>query len=70
MAAPFVQGRLRDEPLSIEIATECGHCGHPIRLTVGSDLSLQTDEADAAPLVFEPEMDWSRFSGANLIDAY
>ena len=58
---------MRDEPLSIEIATECGH---PIRLTVGSDLSLQTDEADAAPLVCEPGMDWSRFSGANLIDAY
>ncbi len=70
MAVPFVQGQLRGEALSVEIESECGHCGHALRLTVGSDLTYSAAEGEPTPLIFEPSMDWSGFSGANIIDAY
>ena len=65
-----MQGRLRNEALSIEIHTECGHCGEPLRLTVGSDLTLRTEASEPALLIFEPQVNWDTFADANIIDAY
>ncbi len=65
-----MQGRLRDEYLSVEIETECAHCGVPVHLTVDSDLKWRIREQDAVPLLFEPEIDWRRFRDPTIIDAY
>ena len=70
MAAPFVEGRLRNTKLEVEIATQCAQSDQSIRLTVDSDLKFNVDDARAQPLVFEPEVDWSSFSGPNIIKAY
>ena len=77
MAAPFVQGRLRREALSVEIASQCGHCGDPLHLTVASDpargageLTWRSGDPESGLLVFEPAIDWEGFSGPNIIDAY
>ena len=70
MAAPFVQGKLRDEFLSVIIESECGHCGQPIRIELDSDMNIGSIEKDSTPLVFEPDVDWSDFKEPNICDAY
>ena len=39
-------------------------------LTVDSEMGFTVHDEGAAPLVFEPHVDWSRFEGANILDAY
>lgn len=70
MAAPFVEGRLRQQPLSIEIRTQCGHCDRRMTLSVDSELQFRVAERDAQPLVFEPRVDWSTFREPNIIKHY
>lgn len=70
MAAPFVQGRLREHHLSLTIETECAHCQRPLHLTVDSDMGFRVHEAQARPLVFEPHVDWQTFREPTIIDAY
>ncbi len=52
------------------IATECGHCGRPMHLTVDSDCAWRVGEEEARPLIFEPAVDWERFRKPNIIDDY
>jgi hypothetical protein len=70
MAAPFVEGRLTKKRLSVEVRTECAHCGRPMSLTIGSDLRREIADGCATPLLFEPEIDWGRFVERNIIHAY
>lgn len=70
MATPFVQGRLRNERLSVEIETACAHCGQELHITVDSELAWSVKEQGAQPLLFEPEVDWTSFEGPNIIGRY
>jgi hypothetical protein len=65
-----VQGRLRNERLSVKIDSECAHCGQEIHLTFDSELAWSVQESNADPLVFEPDIDWGHFKGANIIHDY
>ena len=65
-----MQGRLRNEPLTIIVSTACAQSGQPIRITIDSDLRYQVDEEACDPLVFEPEMDWQGFAEPNIVNAY
>lgn len=67
MAAPFVEGRLRNEPLTVEIESSCAHCNEPIAIRVDSELRY---ESSAAPMIFEPRLDWSAFRDPNIINQY
>ncbi len=70
MATPFVQGRLRQEPLTFAIETECAHCGQPIHIEMDSELHYSVLEQDAAPLVFAPLVDFDRLKDPSIIDAF
>ncbi len=70
MATPFVQGRLRGEPLTVEIQTTCAHCGQPIQLAVDSNMQYWVKTAEAQPLIFEPDLNWATFTEPNIIHAY
>ncbi len=73
MATSFVQGRLRNEGLAIEIETECGCCGQELRIHSvydGNSLMHEVRTEGAEPLVFEPQLDWSRFTEPSIIHAY
>jgi hypothetical protein len=65
-----VQGRLRNERLSVAIETECAHCAQPMHITLDSEMHYRVEEAGAAPLVFEPHIDWETFVEPNIIHAY
>lgn len=70
MAAPFVEGRLRQKPLTVEIRTKCAHCDRRIDLSVDSELHYRVAQKDARPMVFEPRVDWSAFREPNIIHHY
>jgi hypothetical protein len=65
-----VQGRLRGEKLSVELESERAHCGKALHISVDSELNSQVRERDAEPLLFEPDVDWKTFKGANIIHDY
>jgi hypothetical protein len=65
-----VQGRLRNEALSFEVETSCGHCGCPIHFSLDSNLNFQVKSEGANPLVFEPTVEWETFREPNIIDGY
>jgi alkylmercury lyase-like protein len=69
-AMPLVEGRLRGEKLSIELESECAHCGKALHISIDSELNSQVRERDAEPLLFEPDVDWDTFKGANIIIDY
>ncbi len=70
MAAPFVQGQLRQGPLTIQIKTSCAHCGQPILVEVNQELNYKVNTPGAGPLIFEPHLDWDTFAEPNIIHAY
>ena len=41
-----------------------------MKFVVDSDLNYRILEGGRTPLVFEPEIDWSRFKDPNIIDGY
>jgi hypothetical protein len=67
---PFVQGQIRNESLTVTIETQCAHCAQPIHLTIDSELNYRVHETGAAPLVFEPQVNWATLNAPNIIDAY
>ena len=67
MAAPFVEGRLFEQPVTVDIRTRCAHCDRAIAITIDSELRY---EAPPGVLVFEPRVDWSAFREPNIIRHY
>ena len=65
-----MQGRLRDQALSVHIETECAHCARPMALTVDSELGSTVHDAAASPLVFSPQVDWATFEEPNITHAF
>ena len=65
-----MQGRLRGEKLRVRIDSECQHCQRPLRLEVDDELQWNVLTQGASPLLFEPDMDWASFRGANIIHDY
>ena len=65
-----MQGRLRNEPLTVTISTRCAHCGQPLHLVVDHELRSHVEETKAEPLIFEPQLDWASFKEPNIVHAY
>jgi len=65
-----VQGRLRGEKLSVRINSECKHCSRLLIIEVDDELSWKVASVGASPLLFEPDMNWTAFSGTNIIHDY
>jgi hypothetical protein len=70
VAAPFVQGRLRGEYLSVTVKTSCAHCDEAIHIDFDSELKYRVRERGARPLMFEPNVDWANFADSNILHAY
>lgn len=65
-----MQGRLTGNALEVEIATSCAHCDSRMEIVVDSELAYRIVEGGDAPLVFEPQVDWNRFTEPNIIHGY
>ncbi len=69
-AAPFVQGRLRNQYLTVVVQTECAHCKTPMELTIDSDCNYTVKEKECHPVVFMPDIDLLNLNDENIIDAF
>jgi len=67
---PFVQGRLRGEPLSFSIETECAHCREPIQIEIDSELNSQVVETQSEPLVYVPMVDVHKLEEPSIVDSF
>jgi hypothetical protein len=65
-----VQGCLRGEKLWVRVDSECHHCSRPLTMEVDHRLGCRVFSRKATPLIFEPEINWSTFRGANIIHDY
>jgi hypothetical protein len=70
VATPFVQGKLRDEPLSFDIESECACCKRPIRFNMRHDLSYTLTDSDSDPIFFVPIVDFTRLKAPSIIDRF
>jgi|SaaInlStandDraft_3_1057020.scaffolds.fasta_scaffold379582_1 hypothetical protein len=70
MATPFVQGKLRDEHLTVLLETECAHCGQTIEIEVDSSLNYRVLSDGAEPLIFTPMVDFATLEDPSIIDAF
>jgi hypothetical protein len=61
---------VRKSPVVVDITTTCAHCGESMELVVDSELNHRIEKGGSSPLVFEPEIDWSRFKDPTIIDGY
>ena len=69
-ATPFVQGKLRNETVSIRVVSECVHCQRPMELEIDQDMNCRCTEKDHQPIIFVPEVDFSRLEEPNIINAF
>ena len=62
-----MEGRLRQQDLTIDIRSRCAHCDRAIAISIDHELRY-----DAPPdvLVFEPRIDWPAFREPNIIHHY
>ena len=67
---PFVQGQLRHDSVTIAFASECGHCGRPLHIEIGSDLGYRVDPEAAGALVFVPLVDFAKLRAKSIIDDF
>jgi len=58
------------EPLTVEIATSCAHCGRGMHIEVDQDFRWRVRESGAEPRLFLPQIDWGAFQGRNIIGDY
>ena len=56
--------------MHIRIDSECKHCSRPLIIEVDEELAWNVISVGASPLLFEPDIDWKSFSGANIIHDY
>ena len=66
-----MQGQLRkEEGLTFDIQSECGHCGRPLRLEMDGAMDYRLKDATEQLLLFSPDVDWANFEEPNIIHAY
>jgi hypothetical protein len=66
---PFVQGHLRNEPLTVTVRSECAHCARPLRIDIDDRLAFGAVEM-ADPLIFVPLVDFEKLKDPSIIHAF
>lgn len=70
MATPFVQGRLRQQPVSITVETRCEHCLEPMTLTIDDDMNFSVEQSEAEPMIFTPDVDVYDVEAPSIVDDF
>jgi len=65
-----VQGRLREESLSVVVKTECAHCAEPMEIEIDSDLNYKVKEEGCEPVVFVPDVNLFELEEDSIIDSF
>jgi len=70
VAVPFVQGRLRNEALSVDVASACVHCRRALHLEIDSEARVRVVEPEAEPWICIPIVDFKKLRAPNIIDDF
>lgn len=65
-----MQGRLRNEDLSIRVQSECACCRAPLEIQIDSDLNYAVRTAGADPMAFVPDLDLATLDAPSIIDGF
>jgi len=65
-----VQGRLREESLSVLVKTECAHCSEPMEIEIDSDLNYKIKKEGCEPVVFVPDVNLFELEEDSIIDSF
>ena len=65
-----MQGRLRGEPLSVAVKTECAHCAQPLHIEIDSKLNYRVEEEDADTRIFMPDLDLAKLTEPSITDVF
>ena len=65
-----MQGRLRGEPLSVAVKTECAHCAQPLHIDIDSELNYRVEEEAADPRAFMPIVDFTKVTEPSITDVF
>ena len=65
-----MQGRLRDEPVTITVETRCEHCSEPLILEIDSDMNVRVEQTGAEPMVFTPDVSPFDVEGPSIVDDF
>lgn len=65
-----MQGRLRNEEVSVTVDTECHHCSRALTLEIDDDMNVQVEQPDAHPLVFTPDVALFDVEGPSIVDDF
>ena len=65
-----MQGRLREESLSVLVKTECAHCSEPMEIEIDSDLNYKVKEEGCEPVVFVPDVDLFKLEEDSIIESF
>jgi hypothetical protein len=52
------------------LETRCAYSGRALTLFISVDGDVDVREEGASPLLFEPEIDWTRFTKAHILDDF
>lgn len=66
---PFVQGRLKNEAVTVSFRTECSCCGEPFRIDVDDELTYCAFEA-TDPLAFLPIVNFKKVADPSIVDVF
>ena len=65
-----MQGCLRNESVTATLETRCAYSGRALTLFISVDGDVDVREEGASPLLFEPEIDWTTFTKAHILDDF
>lgn len=65
-----MQGRLRNEPVTVRVETECAHCGKAMEMEIDSDLHVKPDDEKSEPVIFVPDVDLLNLQEDSIIDSF
>jgi len=65
-----VQGKLRNEAVTVRIETECAHCAKTMKMEIDSELHIRLDDPKCEPVIFLPDIDLLNLQEDSIIDSF
>ena len=65
-----MQGKLRNESVTVKVATECAHCAKTMEMEIDSDLHIRLDDEQCDPVIFVPDIDLLNLEDDSIIDSF
>jgi hypothetical protein len=65
-----VQGKLRNESVTVRVETECAHCAKTMEMEIDSKLHIKPGDEKCKPIIFVPDIDLSTLQKDSIIDDF